>query len=104
MKRHLLDLIGQAIALLDACGWPDKASWFREKQEVLTVLDENDENFKIELCSIKKILAGMGSFSDLPLYPKKGSSVTRTEARETQWKLTEELGDAIQKLLASHQQ
>lgn len=44
---------------------------------------------------IQGILAGMGSFSDLPLSPSPESGLTREQARLRQWDLVSEIDEAI---------
>lgn len=98
MKRELLAVIGEIIELLRACNWPDKAAWFSQKQELLRKLNPSDEEFKRELLDIEKIMTGMGSFSDLPLYPSKESGLSEKQAAEKQWKLVNQLSELIKKI------
>ena len=98
MKRKLLAVIGEIIELLRACNWPDKAAWFSQKQDLLRKLNPSDEEFKRELFEIEKIMAGMGSFSDLPLYPSKKSGLSEKQAAEKQWKLVNQLTELIRKI------
>lgn len=81
------------------CGWPEKAQWFKEKAAVIDALEQDSLEFDIEIKAIKKIISGMGSFTDLPLYPKTDSNLTEQEASNLQWELADKLGIEIKKLL-----
>jgi hypothetical protein len=98
MKSELLVVIGEIIKLLQACNWPDKAAWFSQKQDLLHKLNPSDEEFKREISEIEKIMTGMGSFSDLPLYPSKEFGLSEKQAAEKQWKLTNQLTELIRKI------
>lgn len=98
MKRELLAVIGEMIELLRACNWPDKAAWFSQKQDLLRKLNPSNEEFKRELFEIEKIMTGMGSFSDLPLYPSKESGLSEKQAAEKQWELVNQLTELIKKI------
>ena len=89
----------EIVRLLVLCGWDEKATWFRQKEARLRQLGEGSIAFKEELKELKNVIVGMGSFSDLPLYPKKDAGLTEQEARARQWDLTEELGNAIREAL-----
>lgn len=90
---EIILLLNKAVWLLRECNYFDKANWFEEK---ISELNAGNKNETINtLREIKSILAGMGSFSDLPLMPEKGSNITHSDAREIQWDLVEQLGDKI---------
>lgn len=101
MKKTLLKTIDEIIDLLTVCDWPDEASWFAAKQKLLRALDPHGAEFRRELAEIKNVIAGMGSFTDVPLYPKKGVKLTAQEARNKQWELAERLGQAVKEALAN---
>ena len=98
MKTELLAVIGEISELLRACNWPDKAAWFSQKQDLLSKLSPSGEEFKRELFEIEKIMTGMGSFSDLPLYPPQKSGLSEKQAAEKQWRLTNQLTELIRKI------
>jgi hypothetical protein len=101
MKTELFAVIGEIIELLRACNWPDKAAWFLQKQDLLSKLSLSDEEFKEfkrELFEIEKIMTGMGSFSDLPLYPPQESGLSEKQAAEKQWRLANQLTELIRKI------
>jgi hypothetical protein len=100
MKEKLFQTMDEIIDLLEKCDWDDKANWFKSKQQVLQKLDFNSEEFRRELAELDDIIAGMGSFTDLPLYPKKGAKLTAQEAKNRQWDLAEKLGAAVDEILA----
>ena len=99
MKKDLLEIIDEIVALLTKCNLREKANWFRIKAKRLKGLEQNSKEYKDELLEIKSIIAGMGSFSDLPMYPKKGSGLSEEEASNKQWDLAAKLGEAISKSL-----
>jgi hypothetical protein len=55
--------------------------------------------FHQALNDVESVLVGMGSFSDVPMYPKPGATLTRQDALNQQWDLTEALGTAIREML-----
>ena len=91
--EEIISLLNKAIWLLKECNYPDKALWFEEKVSDLKAGNKKEINNTLE--EIKYILAGMGSFSDLPLIPKEGSNLNESDARYMQWDLVEQLGDKI---------
>jgi hypothetical protein len=99
MKEDLLKIIRDIIKLLTTCGWKDKAEWFQDKERKIGELDIESQNFKKELINLKKILVGMGSLDDLPLYPDKGSGLSEEDARFKQTELVGKLGEVIGNLL-----
>jgi hypothetical protein len=99
MKEDLLTIILEIVKLLSLCGWKSKAEWFREKAERIQALDINSQEFRTELLQLNRIIAGMGSFDDLPLFPNKESGLSKEGARLKQTELALKLGEAIEKLL-----
>lgn len=98
MKPKLLAVIGEIIELLRACNWPDKAAWFSQKKDLLSKINPSDEAFSRELLEIEKIMTGMGSFSDLPLYPSKESGLSEKQTAEKQWRLVDQLTELIRQV------
>ncbi len=98
MKQNLLATLKEIADLLMLCGWKDKAVWFLERANVLFDLEIGTPEFEKELNILANVLVGMGSFSDLPLYPKGKDGVTADELRTKQWDLTEKLGRLIKEL------
>lgn len=99
MKKRLKYLIEKVIGLLHQCGYNEKAEWFKEKLKIFNNCEVDSNEFQKNLREIKNILGGMGSFSDLSMVPGEGTNLSEDEARELQWKLSEELYDEIAKLL-----
>ena len=91
MKQELLHTISEAIELLHLCNLNSKVEWFEERQQSIMKLEEDTEEFRLELLKIKGIISGMGSFLDLPMYPEKNSRLSRAEARKKQSELAERL-------------
>lgn len=103
MKGRIIAILEEIVDLLRKCDWEEKADWFLEVREQLSVLEEDSAEFQSNLESLSAILAGMGSFSDLPLYPSEGSSLTDREARRRQWELAASLGEAIREFFGKGQ-
>jgi hypothetical protein len=56
--------------------------------------DFESQEFKNTLFAIRRSLAGMGSFSDVPLVPQQGP-MTKQQARERQYQLVQEIYEII---------
>jgi hypothetical protein len=95
--EHLSELLLQTADLLNECGWYDRADWFDGVRESLNSKNSDSPEFKSEIEKLNKALAGMGSFSDIPLQPRTGK-MSPQEASDWQWRLTEEIGQAIRRL------
>jgi hypothetical protein len=100
VKSQILAALRRAERLLEECGWNDRAEWFRTRRKRLEELSEQDQGFKDVAREIHSVLVGMGSFSDVPMYPQKGSALTRAEARAEQWELVEEMGTLLKSVSA----
>lgn len=100
MKKKVLKVIDEIIDLVTVCGLEDQANWFRAKQKVLRASDPHGAEFRRELAELNHIIAGMGSFTDLVLHPKKEAKLTAQEATNKQWDLAERLGQAVKEALA----
>lgn len=99
MKNNRLPaLIDQAIELLADCGCSEQADWFAEVRRTLESVSQKSSEFADCLRKLDRVLAGMGSFADLPLRSESGK-MTDQEARSLQWKLAADLGDVIEKAL-----
>ena len=92
MKDEIVATVKRAERLLTECGWNDRAEWFRARRLSMETHAEASDDFKRIAREIGSVLVGMGSFSDVPMYPKEGSAITRGEALAEQWNLVEELG------------
>ena len=88
------ELLSQTIDLLNECGWHDKAEWYRQVKEDLNTADPASPQFKEQIEKLDKSLCGMGAFSDIPLQSQSGK-LSLQEIRDLQWKLVDELGQAI---------
>jgi hypothetical protein len=99
MKSQLTAIINKIIYLLKECKWQNKALWFEEKLDVINKYDETALEFITAITQIKSILAGMGSFTDLPLMPSKDSGLSEDEARIMQFDLAKKLDIEINMLL-----
>jgi len=99
MKDKLLEVIGEIISLLKSCNLEDKARWFQERADQIKISERGTKDYLVELEKVRKVIAGMGSFSDLPMYPKKDSNISEEEASQRQWDLAARLGDLIEEEL-----
>lgn len=99
MKKELLRNINEAIKLLRVGDAKWYADWYQKKTDRLNKLDILSKEFRKELKELDKTLVGMGSFDDLPLYPKERSGISEEEARKKQRDLVVNLGEIIDKLL-----
>ena len=99
MKKDVLKVVTDVAGLLSECGWREKADWFLEVGSRIHDLEDDSVEFLEELRSLSQILVGMGSFTDLPLIPVEGSTLTELEARARQWDLAEDLGRLIRQVL-----
>jgi len=97
--KQVFDLINDAVELLEKCGWEERAEWFRGLESRLRGQVVGSVEFREELRSLRDILAGMGSFSDLPLTPLPGVALTEQEVKTKQWEIAEELGRVLQDTL-----
>lgn len=104
MKEALIKAINEIIELLEACNWPDKANWFKERLARIEVYGEDSKEFLKTIKEVQSIIAGMGSFSDLPLVPRKGTSMSKEEAARKQWELGNRLDAIISAILQSQEQ
>jgi uncharacterized protein RhaS with RHS repeats len=73
--------------------------WLARRREVVESKSSTAPEFREALNDLESILVGMGSFSDVPMYPKPGARLTRQEALTQQWDLTETLGAAIREVV-----
>jgi hypothetical protein len=99
IKTRLGEILKQIIELLDGCGLTTMAQWFRERLLVVSREEPSSEAFQCVIKEIKSIIAGMGSFTDLPLTHIAPSRLTPEMARRRQWELADQLDEAIAALL-----
>lgn len=96
MISQLTDLLSEASRLCQDSGYQEQSNWLRDRIQRIEVASL--EELSSLLDEIQSILAGMGSFSDLPLRSNTQSGVTDKEIRCRQWELVEQIGQAIDKL------
>ena len=97
MKSKLIKLIQNVIDLLLDCEGEEVAQWFSDLKHSIDSYTENSEEFNECLNKLDSVLAGMGSFSDLPLKDSTGK-MSEQEVKNKQWELVEQIGDTIDKL------
>lgn len=91
----ILETLNEIITLLSAGGWPEQAKWY--EQEKNTLLEKSGEDLIQALLKIKKTLAGMGSFTDLPLKVNNSIGLSEEKLRQKQFSLANLLGEQINK-------
>lgn len=94
MKDRLLNLLSRVIELLVDCGWQEEANWFEKIRAEIDASSAGSQPFRAQLAKLDSVLAGIGSFGDLPLKSKSGN-MSEQEVRELQWQLLEDLDLAI---------
>ncbi|MFH1258519.1 MAG: hypothetical protein ABII74_01670 [Elusimicrobiota bacterium] len=98
MKKKLIQIIKEIINLLVDCNWQDKANWFKEKLEQIEQCDEKSDQYISILDEVQNIIAGMGSFTDLPMTPDKKSRLSEEQVHKKQWELANALDEIIIKI------
>lgn len=99
MKQPILDTIASIMDLLTSYGFEDEARWFGDRKATLERETVDSSAFKSTLREIENILAGMGSFDDIPLNPPGNSGLTRHQARAKQTELADRLFNLIRDAL-----
>ena len=99
MKHKLIKILNEIVDLLKECNWQNKASWFEEKLIIIESCNVDSKEFISSIKAIKSILAGMGSFTDLPMIPVNDSKLSKEEARKKQFDLAKMLDVVVIKLL-----
>lgn len=95
MKPQLIEIVEEIIALLRECSYVDQASWFSMGLNTIREASVDSQEFQATIDSMRAIMGGMGSFSDLSLVPVSGSTLTRDVARNKQWDLVERFADVF---------
>lgn len=90
----LLSKLAEASALLRNSRYDDLAESYNELARRLSIENRASRAFKDTLAAVDRSLAGMGSFSDVPLVPQQGP-MTRQQARQRQSQLVQEIADAV---------
>lgn len=87
MRDELVAALARMEALLRECGWNEQADWLSARRNEFASLSPDSPSFHQKLRDLDAILAGMGSLSDVPMYPKEGSALTVLQARQQHWDL-----------------
>ena len=95
MSSSLIRTLEEIVSLLSLCDLTDEANWFESRLVKLRKVDSTPSERRDVLAEIRSIVAGMGSFTDLPLNPPRGSKLSRAELRSRKWDLAERLDKAI---------
>jgi len=96
MSKEIGETITKIISLLQFCGYEEQATWFKEKLAQLDKSTKNNDVFVQVANEIQNVLAGQGSFTDLPLSPPDNSNLSRDEIRHQQWGLAKRLDALLQ--------
>ena len=99
MKERLVSTLREMEELLRACGWDDRAEWLAKRRLIAESAAPTAPEFREALKELGSVLVGMGSFSDVPMYPKPGAAITRQEALTQQWELTQRLGEITREII-----
>ena len=91
MKDNLTKFVEEASKLCHDCGYEEQGTWF--DQRILELSDPQKQLGALQ--AIDRSLAGMGSFSDLPLAPPSDYPLTKQALRTRQWELVELISEAI---------
>jgi hypothetical protein len=98
MIQELIIVISEIIELSSLCDGQPKLEWFKEKLTKIQKLDIKSNEFNNEIEALNRVLAGMGSFDDLPLRPTKESGLSERQIRVKQTELAGKLGESIKRL------
>lgn len=97
MKSEIENALIDMIDLLVQAKFYQKANWYKQRLDSLKKLSESSDEFKKIALELKGSIAGMGSFSDVPLYSLGKNSVERIAIN----KLQSELGEKLYELTNS---
>ena len=81
--------------LLVACNYVSQADWLDKRIAILKSGVSSQADRRAVLSELQGIIAGMGSFTDIPLKPSAESGLTAVAAERRQWELAEKLDAAI---------
>lgn len=99
MKKELINTINKNIRLIKMCQKKGTNTHYLYLLEEIKKNKNNIKKFRELLMVLKTNFAGMGSFADISLFPKRGSGITRDEAYRLQRKLSNELAETMYKYL-----
>ena len=100
--RNIPAIIVDLVTLLAQYGYHAEAQWLDEKRtEFVATQDGNRRRETMK--QLHKILAGMGSLSDIHLTPLESSGVSKAEANRKLFELIIELDEATETALDSEQ-
>ena len=97
-EQELLAALDEAISFLEEYGWSEKAPWFRDRKEAIRMAGADTEAIRSEAQRIRKIIAGMGSFTDLPVQPRSGAAADVLAGQKRQGDIADRLYRACREL------
>lgn len=98
MKQEIVKTLGAMAELLSSCGWTDQAIRLKAAMTRISSKRTSRADVASAVTDLKKVIAGQGSFTDIPLSPLPGCHLSREELRCRQWALAVKLDE----LLAKH--
>jgi len=100
MREELLKYLNEAIELLECSKHIDPyAFWLKKKIEMIKDSELDSKEFKKALKEVSESLVGMGSFDDIPIYPREDSKLSEKEVRKKQSELRTKIWETIENIL-----
>ncbi len=87
MKNELLIQLQRLLDLFEQCDLRHQGEKLRSLIAAIADQSEGTEAWRISVGTLRENLGGMGSISDVPVYPKAGSALTTSEAAEMLWEI-----------------
>lgn len=95
MKDRLLNQLDKLIQILEICSLAKQKEWTQEQLKIIKKNPIISNDFQDALQNISENLTGMGSISDVPVYPQKESSLSSSEASEMLWDIVTSIDQSI---------
>ena len=95
MNNELLQVLNDIAQLLLECGLNEEASKIKTISGKITKLQNNSTLLKEEIKKVKLFMHPRGIFFDRGLVPLPSSSLSKDDAHNKQWELTEKFWDII---------
>ena len=95
MNNKLLQILNDITQLLIECGLNEEASKVKAMTNQITKQQNNSTLLKEEIEKVKLFMHPRGVFFDRGLVPLPSSSLSKEDAHNKQWELTEKFWDII---------
>ncbi|MDH5190282.1 MAG: hypothetical protein OEW89_03425 [Gammaproteobacteria bacterium] len=99
IKENILDTLIEITNLLDLCNIRDVSDLFRKDIDIIRDVDFNSDEGVTKLKNLKSKMVGMGSFTDIPLYPPESSSFSREDLEKKQLDLANKILELANKAI-----